>query len=82
MMGVSRITAIVISTRDDIITTFGGPDPETGKYMGWITLPAEDRYRPLLNTEAIYDSPEEAEAAMNESVRVIRAELEREMGAV
>lgn len=77
-MGVSRITAYIIATRDDIVCTQGGP-AENGKFVGWITLGEDDRYRPLLNTEPIYDTPEEAVAAMKKEVADIKESVTKEL---
>ena len=60
-MGISRITAYAIASRDDLVISHGGPSKNNGKYVGWITLGEDDRYRSLVNTEAIYDTPEEAD---------------------
>lgn len=60
-MSISRITAYIIATRDDIVVTHAFND---NKYIGWVTLGPEDRCRPLFNTEAIYNSSQEAEDAM------------------
>ncbi len=71
MGGISRITAWIIAFRgDDIHCTSAGP--VEGKYLGWITLGEEDRYRPLLNSEPIYESHEAAKAAMEAVVAEIR----------
>lgn len=80
MNGVSRITAYTIYTRDDIHVTHAGPNKDNGKYSGWITLPQEDRFRPLLNTGPDYDTAEEAEAAMRKSMRDIREWAEKDTG--
>lgn len=71
---INRLTALIILTRgDDIHCTSAGPVvSENGKYVGWITLGPDDRYRPLLNTEPIYNSHEEAKAAMEAFVKEIR----------
>lgn len=69
---VSTLTALILKTRDDIVCTAGGPTKD-GKYVGWITLGVEDRFRPLLNSEPIYDSAEDATAAMRRTVEEIRA---------
>lgn len=61
---------MIIASRDDINCTSAGP--VEGKYLGWITLGAEDRFRPLLNTEPHYNSAEEAVAAMKALVEEIR----------
>ena len=60
-MPVSRLTAMVILT-NDVIVTAGGPNAD-GKFMGWITHGPEKEYRPLLNTDARFDSAEDATAA-------------------
>lgn len=61
---------MIIASRDDIHCTSAGP--VEGKYLGWITLGAEDRFRPLLNTEPVYASAEEAVAAMKVIVEEIQ----------
>ncbi len=78
-MGISRITAYIIATRSDIVISAGGPT-ENGKYVGWITLGEEDRYRPLLNTEPIYDTPEAAKEAMTKVVAEVKTAVEQETG--
>jgi hypothetical protein len=71
-MGVSRLTAAIIQSRgDDVVCSYGGP--VEGKYVGWITLGPEDRYRPLLNTEPVYDTGDDAKAAMERVVAEIRS---------
>lgn len=77
MNGVSRLTAIIIASRDDIVATAGGPvsdGPSAGKWVGWITLGENDRYRPLLNTGPIYDSEKDAIKAMKALLKKIRKE--------
>lgn len=69
-MPITNLTAMIIASRDDIVCTSGGP--VNGKYLGWITLGPEDRYRPLINTEPEYDTPEAAKAAMEAIVAEIR----------
>jgi hypothetical protein len=78
-MGLDKLTAYIIATRDDIVITFGGP-ANNGKYVGWITLGEEDHYRPLLNTQAIYDMPEDAQVAMKKVVTDIKDAVEKETG--
>jgi len=78
-MSISRITAYIIATRDDIVISAGGP-AENGKYVGWITLGEEDRYRPLLNSEPIYDTPEAAKEAMTQVVVEVKEAVEQETG--
>lgn len=55
-MGLSLITVMAIASHDDLIYSHAGPS-EDGKYSGWITLPGG---RPLLNTEAVFDTAEDA----------------------
>lgn len=74
-MPISNLTAAIIAARDDIVVNAGGPS-QNGKYTGWITLGPEDRYRPLLNSEAIYNGLEEAKQAMQKLVDDIRAASE------
>jgi hypothetical protein len=77
MNGISRLTAMMIAEGENLIFTAGGPD-KNGKYMGWITL-GEDRYcRPLLNSEAIYDSLETATQAMLDLKKQCREFLAKE----
>jgi len=78
-MGISRIAAYVIATRNDIVIDAGGPSAE-GKWMGWITLGEEDRFRPLLNSEAIYETAEAAKQAMRETLDAIRRAVAEETG--
>ena len=74
-MGISGITALTIRNRDDLIVTHGGPGKKgsecEGKYVGWIMLP-EDRWAPLLNTEPVFDTAEEAEAHMRDIIKQVR----------
>ncbi len=79
-MPISRITAYIIGTRDDIVVSAGGPDGN-GKWMGWITLGQEDRFRPLLNSEAIYNTSQEATEAMLKVVDEVRQKVHEECGS-
>jgi len=79
-MGIDKLTAYIIASREDIIITYGGPSKDNGKYAGWITLGEEDRCRPLLNTTAIYDTPVDAEKAMKDLVVEIKGIVEKETG--
>jgi len=79
-MGITKLTAYIIASREDIVITYGGPAKDNGKYVGWITLGEEDRFRPLLNTTPIYDTPQDAEQAMKDIVVEIRAMVEKETG--
>lgn len=71
-MSVSRLTALIIQNRDDIECSAGGP-VENGKFVGWVTLGPEDRCRPLLNSEPLYDTAEAARKAMEDVVAEIRS---------
>lgn len=75
MMG---ITAMIIATRDDLRFDASAEPDENGKYIGWISLPPEDNYRPLVNTEPIYDSPEEAVAGVKAIAAEVIAYMEKE----
>jgi hypothetical protein len=77
-MGISRLTAYTIATRDDIEVDSGGP-AANGKYAGFITLGQADRYRILLESIPSYDTPEAAKAAMLKSVAEIREFAKKEM---
>ena len=79
-MGIDKLTAYIIASREDIVITHGGPAKDNGKYVGWITLGEEDRFRPLLNTSPIYDTPKEAEQAMGDIVAEIKDIVEKETG--
>ncbi len=70
-MSISNLTALIIESRDDLLVTHGGPSKD-GKFMGWITLPDEQYCRPLLNSEAVFDSPEDAENHMRDLMAKIR----------
>lgn len=78
-MGMSRLTAYAIASNPDIVCTQAGP-AENGKYLGWITLGEDARYRALINTEPIYDTPEEAVAAMEQLVVDTKKSVEEETG--
>ena len=77
MMG---ITAMIIATRDDLMFDASAKPAENGKYIGWISLPPEDNYRPLINSEPIYDTAADAVAAMKEVAVKVRAAMEEETG--
>jgi len=78
-MGIDRLTAYVVATRDDLHFTAAGPH-KNGKWSGWITLPVEDQLRPLVSSEPIYDSREAAVQAMRdlwvEICKVVEKETE------
>ena len=73
-----RLTAYIISTRTDLKITYGGP-AENGKYVGWILLDV-DSWHPLVNSQPVYDSPEDAEKAMRELVEEVRKAVKEETG--
>lgn len=73
-MGVSRLTAMIVATRDDLTVAAGGPD-EQGKYAGFILMPSG---RPLLSTGAEYGTAEAAESGMSQTVDEIRAFMARD----
>jgi len=50
----------------------GGPCKDKGKFTGWI-MNDVDRWDPIVNTESIYDSEEDAIAAMEALVEEVRA---------
>lgn len=70
-MGISTLTAIILSSRDDLIVEPAGPN-ENGKYSGWITLGPDDYCRPILNTEPIFDTPEQAELHLQNLIDSLR----------
>ena len=63
-MGLSLITALIEASA-------GGP-AENGKFIGWITLGPDQHYRPLINTDARYDSADEAKKAMEKLIEEIK----------
>jgi hypothetical protein len=69
-MGVSLATALAIQG-NKVSCQAGGPSPDNGKWVGWVMMDV-DRWAPLLNTEPIYDSQEEAVSAMKSLVKKIR----------
>lgn len=73
-MGISNLTALIIQDRgDDILCQGGGPDPATKKYVGWISLQEGHRGpRPLLSTEPVYNTEDEAVIAMKKIVEDVR----------
>jgi len=56
---ITRLTASAIQCNDELIYTYA-QDKETEKYSGWITLPEYAYFRPLLTTEAIFNTSDEA----------------------
>ncbi len=70
-MPISNLTAIIIQNRgEDVYADAGGPS-ENGKYTGWILL-KESRFHPLLNSEPVYDTFDEAKCAMEDLIMEIR----------
>ena len=66
---ISRLTLYeVAGNPDDINITFAGPD-EYGKFIGWITRGPGHDYKPLISTQAIFDTAEAAKSAMKEIVQ-------------
>ena len=80
-MGITRMTALTIYNQgDNIVCAAGGPSKSNGKYAGWINLNRDGEFhRYLLNTDARYDTGEEAEAAMQALVAEIRAMDEKQL---
>jgi len=75
---ISLRTALIIQS-NNVICDAGGPDPETGKFAGWIMMD-EERWSPLLNTEPIYSTLDDAKEAMENIVAMIKkADLSKEI---
>jgi len=70
-MGISNYTALVIANNSHVKANVGGSD---GKYVGWIEIEESDesRYHPLLNTEPIYETEEDALKAMQKIIDEIK----------
>lgn len=68
---ISGVTALTIKNNPAVKCDFGGPSEENGKYVGWIVLDI-GRWHPLLNTKAVFDTGEQAKAAMEELCRIVR----------
>ncbi|MBU4284780.1 hypothetical protein KKF60_01515 [Patescibacteria group bacterium] len=78
-MGISRLTAWEIAgNHDDIVVDAGGPDKKTGKFVGWITRGPGHNFKPLLNTQPIYDTLEQAKQAMKDLVVKINEFVDNE----
>jgi len=76
-------TALIIQNNSNVRCEAGGPckgpPEEEGKYVGWIVL-NEGRWHPLLNTEPIYSSAEQAIKAMEDLVEAVKkADLSEEI---
>jgi hypothetical protein len=77
---ITKLTAFIIATRgDDIRVTSAFSQPD-GKWVGWITLGEEDRYRPLLDSGPKYDSAEEAETGMRLLIEELKQRVKEECG--
>lgn len=70
LAGLSVLTVINLKhcEDEDIVITHAGPT-ENNKYLGWIITPEG---RPLINTEDIFDTAEDAEAHMHKIVAAAR----------
>lgn len=75
----TRLTAYEIASNpDDIVVTHAGPDAN-GKYSGWITRGEEHNYKPLLSSNAVYDSAQAADNAMEQVVVQIKKFVEKDL---
>ena len=80
MQGISKLTAYEIAGNpDDIVITYGGPDEKTGKFVGWITRGPGHNFKPLLNTDPIYDTPAQAKQAMKDMVAQIKESVKKDL---
>lgn len=70
-MGILAHTALIIQSRDDLVVTHAGPN-KNGKFRGWIILPPEQYSRPILHSEQLFDSSEDAEQHMHQLITEIR----------
>ncbi|MDP3999336.1 MAG: hypothetical protein Q8P76_01925 [bacterium] len=79
MGGVNRLTAYEIyGNPKDIICDATGPD-SNGKFVGWITRGPGHNYKPLLNSEPIFNSRKEAILYMKELVEAVRKFIAEEL---
>ena len=65
------LTALTIES-NEVCVTHAGPHAN-GLFSGWITHTDEKRRGPILTSEPLYATPEEARAAMQAIVDQIRA---------
>jgi len=80
-MSISLLTAMTIQSRS-VRCEAGGPSETHRKYIGWIMLDVP-RWHPLLNTEPVYESAEDAVKAMEEVVAAVRrADLNPPLGTL
>jgi len=69
----TRITALEIQTNGEDIKCTASEKTTNGKHVGWIELYRNgELHKPLINTEAVYDSKKDAIRAMKEVVREVR----------
>ncbi|MFA6228461.1 MAG: hypothetical protein WC668_04760 [Patescibacteria group bacterium] len=75
------IDFLVIQNRgDDVKCDAGGPSKKGGKFVAWINLYNYGEYhRPVLNTNDIFDSAEQAISWAERFVNAIRTEPEVEL---
>lgn len=60
--------------KENIVCDCGGPSKDNGKYTGWIQLHKNGIYHAdLLNTNAIYETREDAVTAMQSIVDEVRS---------
>jgi hypothetical protein len=71
VVSISRMTLFTIAGNDDIVVMHAGPD-ERGKFSGWITHSKERHCRPIVSTDARFDTPEQADAVMRELVKIAK----------
>lgn len=65
-MEISCMDAFTIRNKK-VRVEVGGPSKDNGKYMGWIMLDV-DRWHPIVNTNAVFDTPEDAKKYMQDLV--------------
>lgn len=70
-MGISRLTAYIIAENEDISVVVSGPS-EDGKYAGQIFGGAEQNFRLLLSTPAVFSTREVAQADLERVVKEVR----------
>lgn len=69
-MGLSLLSALQIQN-NKVRCEPAGPSKNNNKWAGWIMLDVE-KWRPIVNTEYIYNCKEEAIKAMEDMVKTIR----------
>jgi hypothetical protein len=78
-MGLTRLTAYIIGTRDDIESHAAGPD-QHGKFAAVITLGPDDYHRPLLSGPYEFESAEAARERGRKDIELIRELVQEELG--